>query len=588
MILLVRLLLFGAITFAAKVPPEPPNALFVPLCERAQIFIKQDGGLFSSSLFDKNEKLLICGAETPGWQNVPVEQAAYHARIFLSKKGYFQPSIFLSANKLEIDPGSLSYVRSVEFRNTPREFSGVTYRGAKGRVLQSSLLDEVEVWSLRRLKAIGYPCPKVKVRASYKEGQVLVDVFPGRQGKLMFYDRTTKPEQLLDARALSRYDAIEAGDVFNGDYLLLTSRRLMNSGIAGYAFFEDFCTDADQPLGSVHQKVTAANPNYLVFGFGASTEEFPLLKLSWTYSLIDRRGTSLQMKSFLSLLRQSIQSELNYFPLSNLPRFSLVPRIKVERRNENIFTAVFQQYAVAGQYQFDLLNHQLILRFAPTYNIERTKETSVNANNDYLSFATKLLLQSHYYELYMQSPRSGHSLLFEWDTLNKGLNAENSANKISIRGSKLWNIGLLDPPVFVLGTRFHYQWLETSSKETVPQSVRIYLGGDDNIRGFGRNALNNDKLGYFNAFYLGLEGRFVDLLPWRLQPLLFFDIAKVGVDSITWFKPIFLAPGLGMRWESPIGTFRTTLAHGFIGSANDQIPNIDQEITFFLSFGKEF
>ena len=62
--------------------------------------------------------------------------------------------------------------------------------------------------------------------------------------------------------------------------------------------------------------------------------------------------------------------------------------------------------------------------------------------------------------------------------------------------------------------------------------------------------------------------------------------ARAGLTTETVDSPLYTAPGLGLRWASPVGTLRATLARGFASRqlAEDPIPNLQ----FFLSFGREF
>jgi outer membrane translocation and assembly module TamA len=83
------------------------------------------------------------------------------------------------------------------------------------------------------------------------------------------------------------------------------------------------------------------------------------------------------------------------------------------------------------------------------------------------------------------------------------------------------------------------------------------------------------------AFYLDPELRFTDLPLFGLQPFVFFDLGETGATPASFDSPLLYSPGLGLRYKSPFGVFRTTLARGFPldtpGGWN-----------FYFSFGEEF
>jgi outer membrane protein assembly factor BamA len=81
------------------------------------------------------------------------------------------------------------------------------------------------------------------------------------------------------------------------------------------------------------------------------------------------------------------------------------------------------------------------------------------------------------------------------------------------------------------------------------------------------------------------------VLPYSIQPFIFTDFAMIGENA----KPLVLdeenrywAPGLGARWESPIGSMRFALGHGFIsGPKGDELDHQEQW-QFYFSFGDTF
>jgi translocation and assembly module TamA len=99
------------------------------------------------------------------------------------------------------------------------------------------------------------------------------------------------------------------------------------------------------------------------------------------------------------------------------------------------------------------------------------------------------------------------------------------------------------------------------------------------LRGFDRQAV--PLQGAMTAAFLDPEIRFSTVLPLNIEPLLFIDLGLIGSDPWTFDQPLLYAPGGGFRWKSPVGTLRTTLAHGYP-------VDLAGGWTFYFSFGEEF
>src|SRR5690606_4565119 len=82
-----------------------------------------------NQLFNKNDLMLICGADVPGWETVPKTQAIYHIRTILKSSGYYSPLFSEKEDKLIIDPGERRYIKKVIFKNQPQGFADRIFRG---------------------------------------------------------------------------------------------------------------------------------------------------------------------------------------------------------------------------------------------------------------------------------------------------------------------------------------------------------------------------------------------------------------------------------------------------------------------------
>ena len=117
--------------------------------------------------------------------------------------------------------------------------------------------------------------------------------------------------------------------------------------------------------------------------------------------------------------------------------------------------------------------------------------------------------------------------------------------------------------------------------------MRFFIGGDADFRGVGPGELG-DESGFLSGVYEGLELRAGDLLPFKLQPLVFIDAAMAGRGSLKLDPDVYYAPGAGMRWSTFIGAFRVTLARSFVWRRDPATAPGRPHWQFFFSYGREF
>jgi len=539
---------------------------------------------FSSSPFSSNDKKLICGSDTPGWKNIPLNQAMYQIGSILENVGHYQWSYDKRGDQFIVDPGELFELKEIEYLNAPTPFFDVTYLGVINDSISTEILDEIKSWSLKRMQAIGYPCPIITVKASYKENKVIVDITPGKKRFIKEIIREESEE--LNSKSLSRYDAIQSGDLYNRDFLNLTTRRMYSDKVVNYAYFETQCNEEEE--FSVDQNIILDKPNSVILATGASSEEFPLFKARYQRSRLDSNASTLSTELYLSSVIQSISADLRLYLFDDLPRLYFNPNLEIKRQDEIAYESIFQKYQMAMAYTYDSSNFQINTQLAPTYNIESNYESEEEPNVHYLSLDANISITDHYYEYYRTSPRTGYQLNFSWSSQQKGIGSEFSGNQYRFSGKYLFNIGFLDPPILILGARFDVATVDVDSLELTPQRMRLYLGGNQDIRGFDRKSINNFNSGFLTTAYLGFESRLVSILPYNLQPYLLFDIAKVGLRSFALSNAILYSPGIGLRWEGPIGNFRVSLAKGQIKNKDSSITNEQEGLTLFFSYGQEF
>ena len=132
--------------------------------------------------FSKNEKPLLCGDEDmKEWDNVPMAQTEMTMKEFLKGRGFYNPQFTLEEGKLHIQTGKSYNVKEVKFIGAPPEFDDVRYIGWKDKGFTGGTLDDIESFTMRRLKELGYACAEVKTQAVIETQNVEVNIKHGEK-----------------------------------------------------------------------------------------------------------------------------------------------------------------------------------------------------------------------------------------------------------------------------------------------------------------------------------------------------------------------------------------------------------------------
>ena len=196
---------------------------------------------------------------------------------------------------------------------------------------------------------------------------------------------------------------------------------------------------------------------------------------------------------------------------------------------------------------------------------------------------------THHFEFYRSDPRAGFRTSLAAAFSGAHAFSDVAAQRFRWSGEALWNIRNYDPPLFVIAVRgaaattVTGETLEPSTG--IPPLFRQYLGGSDNLRGFGRLELPG-PLGGLSSAFASLELRFAAGLALGIQPIVFTDLGAFGVRPMEIESTLYWSPGFGVRWTSPVGVLRASLAHGYVTEGG-----VDPALThlqFDLSLGEEF
>lgn len=574
--------ILGFTLVAVLAAPARAETLETP-CPQIVLDVTRSEG--SVGLSDAEKKLVCGNPSDPTWKNIPPSQAAFHLRGFLQERGYLRPEIRTEHGRLLVDVGAPSKVAKFETVGAPGSLRTNRMREIVGERLTPKLLDTIEKRLTERLQGAGYACSKVQLRADPNTDVVRATIHAGPVGRIADIDRSKV--QGIDPLAVSRHDAFAIGDTYNGDALARTARRLITADLVRSAYF---LTDCDGGKVYVHEYAIADAPRIVSFAVGANTERLFNVRASWRHTALGELASQLGFDAQASVTEQSFGATGEWYPFRAAPRLYFSWNASARRDNQpnREWYTLEAGFGPARSWDFDV--GRLEVRLAPLFRSIHNVRGAAAGTSQMLVVEGRARFVSSDFEYYAGSPRAGFRTQFAIaQSVREALSAT-SFTALRWTGEKLWNLGHWDPPAWILGVRFAASTTITpepfNSTAAALQPYRYYLGGRDNLRGFGFATVPGDDLGGFTALTAGVELRAPPFLPGNLEPFVFADVGALGRSAFALEDPVYLTPGVGIRWESPIGTLRGTYSHGLLLTRGARM--VEPGHRFYLSIGEEF
>lgn len=570
----IRFLLFLCLSFSSRL-------LAVNPCP--QISISQQ----LKPPLTPTEKNLICGDEKmDGWRKIPLNQAQFFLRAFLQTRGYNAPIFQVEGEKLQVDVGTLSRVTKISVRNDPIGIDASRFWEPINKALTPNAIDSIQKWVLRELSYHGYPCGHADMAADAKSGEVFVNVEAKDKWRIDKIEADHIPGARSDLPR--RYDPFRLGEFYNGMLLDLSAQRLVADDVVVTSHFTPECEKGEENI--LRQTLLPGEPRLVTFGIGFDTEEYAIGQVSWKNSRFSTRGSLLQFSALTSYHRQEANSQLYWYYLPQLTRHHLKIEAKIERESERRYES--RSITARAMPTWVLLAGDGDVTVGTGLSLRhlQTKRGFGPESTRLLSWDTEVNYVTYPFEYYALSPRAGHQIAFQSAIANTALGSDINANRWSTAFTKLWNLFEWDPPKWVLGIRGEYATtrLLDTDRSRLPPTFKQFLGGSGNIRGFGRKSLPPRDQGALTKAYVGTELRANHLLPYKLQPFIFVDAGGLGEKTQKIDPTLYWSPGLGLRWESPIGSLRSTIARGMIHGPEEKNLAYLARWEFYFSLGEQF
>lgn len=533
-----------------------------------------------------NDRLLICGDPSyPAWTKIPPGQSATFLRSYLESKAYLEPKITVDydAKKVVVDAGKRAVITALDSAgDVPPEWSIDPLKTYLDSTLEKTNLDSLTNYAIELLKSLGYGCAKVTLTA-HIDGRVILNLQAGKRQIFPLTRDTSSAE--VDAEILARYEPFHVGDPFDMRKILLAGRRMESDAVVSSAQYIPTCENGE--LVSIDRNASFGPRRTWELGIGASTEEYPLSFIRWKNHRLWSSASNFQMELFGSNVRQKISGELKWFSWRADRRFYLRPLAQVEHRVEKQYETIETKATLSAGRTFDTGDWALEPELGFSTRKLRILKTKDNRTDTFFTPGIVLGAHTHDFELYRGSPRTGSDFNLVYDFIPGSQVKSIAVHRLLLQGTTLFNYRGYVEPRWVLGMRFSVGSLYTSDRSTpdesrIPPDWFFLVGGDRDLRGFGRNSLPDEDQGAGSAATTGFESRWPNLFSFPAEPLIFFDIGWLGEGNWRFDKPVFLSPGLGVRAATPLGTIRATYAKGYVPM------NHIRRDQFFVSFGTEF
>ena len=533
------------------------------------------------------ERRLLCGdPQSEAWKTVPRAQAEGFFRAFLQQRAYHSPAFSVRDDKLVVDPGPRTLIKSLSGSGVPAGIDLSKRRRVIGQPMTPAALDAVQAALLGDLQNRGYACPEIEMSADPRTGDVRATV---STGVVHIVERIEEPElKGIDPAIFRRFEAFQRGKPLDQRLLSLTSDRIVSEALFLNSRYDVTCTSAGVRIAHV---VTPASPRLVRLGVGVDTEGLVRLRAQWQHSRIGWRASSAEATLLASAREQSLEASQHLYVRPD-SRVYLLPRALAARSDEPAYETVSSELSLMPAVTWDDQLLRMETQAGPALEYADTRRGLGPVGSTFLVFNTHTELTTHLYEYFLREPRRGFRADLDTASRAAGVASRVTAHRVRLSTEKLWNLGAYDPPLIVLGAR---GWVGTTfigdrqaALADLPPDFRFFLGGDADFRGASRQRLPSDENGFLTAAYEGLELRLGDVLPYKIQPLVFIDAAMGGLTSFHLDPDVYYAPGFGARWSSPVGAFRFTLARDLIWRRDPATAPQSPHWQFFFSYGLEF
>jgi outer membrane translocation and assembly module TamA len=306
---------------------------------------------------------------------------------------------------------------------------------------------------------------------------------------------------------------------------------------------------------------------------------------------VGENASSLEARIDVSFVQQFFESSARWYYSGGATRTYLEPSVNVNRQKETAFETQSVSVKLLNGSGWEVPAGQYEIRIGP--NLLMTESISGTGPGKSTVGLIEMTLRwmGHGFEFYSTSPRTGSFLEATTLLTQKSWGANFTAQKFQLQGEKLWDLFHYDPPLLILGIRFNLSSVfspDSNITSALPVQFLTFAGGGSSLRGFNRQSLPRSGVGALSGAVGSVEARLHRVIFKQADVFAFNDMGALGGTAFRLERPLFMSPGVGLRWESPIGVFRAYAAERFTIYENPGDAPYDRAWRLGLTYGEEF
>ncbi len=505
--------------------------------------------------FTKNELMFICPERNPKpWQSINIGQRKKFLENFLNSKGYYD----INWDGTTINVGYISNIKNIILNNNVLNLNIKRFWSIYNTPITPQAIDRLKKWIVNEYAYNGMPCIDLEVKAYPTTGMIIIDIKNAtiRYFPVVDVDTTSG----LNLGIEQRFFSFEENDKYNLQLLELSKSRLEQSQVVLSANFYTQCldnTDLKISLGLITGK-----SRLISVGFGVDSEDIFIVEGLWRSSRLGRKASLLEGKVYTSYYVQEAGLKFDWYYSPIVINHFLRSTITLTRQKDARYGILSGVVKTGPAWLLDAYGRRNDLWINLLYNYAHILQGDGQPTSHSLEGEIVFQSQSHDFEYYKGDAHRGNELQLLYSISSPIFYGTYSKNHMRFLFTQLWNLFNYSPPIWILGLRVDMASLgiHKESYDGYPEVKRLRLGGSKTIRGFSKNSI--PTAGAKTTAYAGIELRLVNLLPYNIQPILFYDMAQYGDNNYSLTSQVYQAPGFGVHLPSFIGLFRLSAALG--------------------------
>jgi len=408
----------------------------------------------------------------------------------------------------------------------------------------------------------------VKINPQLNQAQITLIFHSGDRfsfGQLIFQQQSPAQELILSMLPFA------VNDPYHSELLAKYNTALSRSKyFSAIEVFPDLNKAVDSTV-PIYINLIEKPANSVEVGAGASSNSGPRGRIKWTKPWINKYGHSITSELKLAKLEQS---------------FAASYKVPIEDPNDNYATATLgwqnidQNDTRSTLYSFQLHHNQLLdSAWKRDTFLKFEREDAIQGEQQLLT--TNIIPGISYARTRLKggfTPYWGDKQIMSLELGHQGWGSD--ANLIKFKLRSKWLRSYQTKHQFIAAADLAA--ILAKSIEDVPVSMRLFGGGDENLRAYKFESISPSKQdeltgGLYQA-NLSFEYSYLIAPKWRLAT--FID---AGTTTNNFSEALKTDVGFGVRWITPVGPIKVDFAFGL--TSDDSNPDYDKPFRLSFSIG---